>query len=109
NSSVEETGRRERAGASGPGAPPPSTLSLNAHGGLELRAFRAGVYKLRSQGGAIKTIPIKAVPEPSEIAGPWGLSFPPHWGAPPSVTLDKLISWTDHSDPGVRYFSGTAE
>jgi hypothetical protein len=24
------------------------------------------------------------------------------------VTLDKLISWSDHKDPGVKYFSGTA-
>jgi hypothetical protein len=24
------------------------------------------------------------------------------------VKLDQLISWTDHADPGVRYFSGTA-
>jgi hypothetical protein len=24
------------------------------------------------------------------------------------VTLDRLISWPEHSDPGVRYFSGSA-
>jgi hypothetical protein len=24
------------------------------------------------------------------------------------VTLDKLISWTEHSDPAIRYFSGAA-
>jgi len=29
-------------------------------------------------------------------------------GAPDKVLLDKLISWTDHPDAGVRYFSGTA-
>jgi hypothetical protein len=36
------------------------------------------------------------------------LNFPANWGAPPSVSLDKLISWTDNSNAGVRYFSGTA-
>jgi hypothetical protein len=25
------------------------------------------------------------------------------------VRLNRLISWTEHADPGVRYFSGTAE
>jgi len=44
----------------------------------------------------------------AEIKGPWTLSFPEKWGAPSSVKLDKLISWTDHSNEGVKYFSGTA-
>ena len=48
------------------------------------------------------------MPAPQEITGAWDLSFPPNWGAPPSVTLDKLISWTGHTNDGVRYFSGTA-
>ena len=48
------------------------------------------------------------LPAPQEITGKWNLSFPPNWGAPPTVTLDRLISWTDHPNDGVRYFSGTA-
>jgi hypothetical protein len=44
----------------------------------------------------------------SEIPGPWKVNFPPDWGAPPSVVFDRLISWTESEDPGVRYFSGTA-
>ena len=27
---------------------------------------------------------------------------------PEQITLDKLISWTEHADKGVKYFSGTA-
>jgi hypothetical protein len=42
------------------------------------------------------------------LQAPWEVSFPPNWGAPPSVRLDKLISWTEHSIEGVKYFSGTA-
>jgi hypothetical protein len=34
--------------------------------------------------------------------------FPAGWGAPEKITLNKLISWPEHSDAGVRYFSGTA-
>jgi hypothetical protein len=42
------------------------------------------------------------------IQGPWILSFPPNWGAPASVEMPDLVSWTANSDPGVKYFSGTA-
>jgi hypothetical protein len=42
------------------------------------------------------------------IQGPWTLSFPPNWGAPATVQMPDLISWTASSDPGAKYFSGTA-
>lgn len=48
------------------------------------------------------------VGEPTVLEGSWKLSFPPNWGAPASVTLDRLISWHEHADSGVKYFSGTA-
>ena len=53
----------------------------------------------------------RTVAEPVEtqlatISGPWTVTFPPNWGAPPSITLDDLSSWSDNSDPGVKYFSG---
>ena len=34
--------------------------------------------------------------------------LPPGWGAPEKITFDKLISWPDSPEAGVRYFSGTA-
>ena len=48
-----------------------------------------------------------ATPEPMELAGPWQVAFPPNLGAPASATFDKLISLSDHPDPGIRFFSGT--
>jgi hypothetical protein len=44
----------------------------------------------------------------TEISGPWKVNFPPNWGAPPSAVFDRLISWTESPDPGIKYFSGTA-
>jgi hypothetical protein len=44
----------------------------------------------------------------SEIPGPWEVNFPPDWGAPPSATFDRLVSWTESENPGIKYFSGTA-
>jgi hypothetical protein len=49
-----------------------------------------------------------SVVEQREITGPWAVSFPPNWGAPPEVTFTGLISWTDSNDEGIKYFSGTA-
>lgn len=42
------------------------------------------------------------------VEGSWEVSFPAGWGAPASVRFDRLASWTEHPDPGVRYFSGIA-
>jgi len=42
------------------------------------------------------------------ISGPWKVTFPPDWGAPPSVVFKCLISWTESENQGIKYFSGTA-
>jgi len=44
----------------------------------------------------------------STVNGAWKVSFQSHRGAPESITLDKLISFSESEDPGVKYFSGTA-
>jgi hypothetical protein len=59
------------------------------------------------------TAPERSVKESVEtklgtVTGAWTLTFPPKWGAPPRVQMTKLTSWTDSSDAGVKYFSGTA-
>jgi hypothetical protein len=41
------------------------------------------------------------------VDGAWKVSFQPDRGAPASITLDKLSSWSDNADAGVKYFSGT--
>ena len=112
-----------------PGLSVPSLLR-EADGSLSLRTPTVGDYVLKTQTGLTKNIqvspallgrPILVAPavepgQPSEkpllsakeITGPWEVSFPPKWGAPEHVTLDRLISWSDHADPGVKHFSGTA-
>jgi len=42
------------------------------------------------------------------IGGPWNLTFPEGWGAPPDVVFESLISWTESDNTGIKYFSGTA-
>lgn len=48
------------------------------------------------------------LPQTLTVPGPWDVHFAPHWGAPERVQFPDLISWTEHTDPGVRYFSGKA-
>jgi hypothetical protein len=42
------------------------------------------------------------------VAGPWEVRFPDGRGAPRSIKMDQLQSWTEHENPGVRFYSGTA-
>jgi hypothetical protein len=43
-----------------------------------------------------------------QLGGPWQVQFDPEWGPAEPVTFDSLISWTDHDDPLIKYFSGQA-
>ncbi len=89
----------------------PATFAVHASGsGPELWASLPGVYEFsRSTDARTIRAEVKSVPAAAAVAGPWSVTFPPHWGAPPSATFESLISWTDHADAGIKYFSGTAE
>jgi len=42
------------------------------------------------------------------IDGNWRVTFPEGWGAPAEASFDRLISWTESDNEGIKYFSGTA-
>ncbi len=42
------------------------------------------------------------------IQGPWNVAFQGGRGAPASITIDKLIDWSQSDNTGVKYFSGIA-
>ena len=54
-----------------------------------------------------RTMPAKVQTQLETVNGPWKVTFPPDLGAPPSITLDTLSSWSDNPNAGVKYFSGT--
>lgn len=54
-----------------------------------------------------KIVPAVAETTLAALEGNWNLSFQKERGAPSKVTVDKLNSWTESSDAGVKYFSGT--
>jgi hypothetical protein len=55
-----------------------------------------------------RTLPKVTDSSIATVEGAWDLSFQPDRGTPAKITLDKLASWSDSSDEGVKYFSGTA-
>jgi hypothetical protein len=90
-----------------PAAERVAEIRRDADGHLVLEAWKAGEYELQTASGT-RQIRLSSLPSPVDIAGPWSIEFPPGWGAPPKLTLDMLASWSEHPDPGVRFFSGTA-
>ena len=44
--------------------------------------------------------------EIATLDGAWDLSFEKDKGAPDAIKLQQLSSWSDSTDPGIRYFSG---
>jgi hypothetical protein len=44
----------------------------------------------------------------AEGTGPWSVEFAPEWGGPKSVEFPSLVDWTARSEPGIRFYSGTA-
>jgi hypothetical protein len=46
--------------------------------------------------------------EVARMQGPWAVTFQAGRGAPASVRVQRLQSLSEHTDPGIRYFSGVA-
>jgi hypothetical protein len=53
-----------------------------------------------------RTLPKPTKTQLATLDGSWNVAFQAGRGAPPSVTLDKLASWTESDNKGVKYFSG---
>ncbi len=87
---------------------PPLLVHAGAPGKYQALIFQSGQYQFTGASGKTAGVAVPALPGPREIPGPWVIDFPAGWGAPPQIRLDHLISWSEHPDSGVRYFSGTA-
>jgi len=83
-------------------------IRLASDNSLVLEARQPGAYKIKTISGKTSTAVVERVAAPMEITGSWEVKFPPNWGAPSCASFGKLTSWSDQSDPGMKYFSGTA-
>ena len=57
-------------------------------------------------GSQARTVPRPVESTLATIDGSWGVAFQMDRGAPMTITLPALASWSESSDPGVKYFSG---
>ena len=87
---------------------PAQLMRVAGDGSVEILPLKAGSYQLANSSGKSTRLENLNGLNRTMITGPWELRFPPNWGAPPSVSLDNLISWSDSLDSGIKYFSGTA-
>jgi hypothetical protein len=67
-----------------------------------------GIYSATDFEGAKHAFTVSAAALQAPFKLFWTLFFPPGWGAPASVPVHQFQSWTASTDPGIRYFSGTA-
>jgi hypothetical protein len=83
-------------------------VRITPAGKVELRGDQRGVYELETVAGQRLRGEIKELPAAITLGGPWDLRFPSRSGAPQHITFEQLIPWNEHTNPGVKYFSGTA-
>ena len=68
----------------------------------------AGLFEAKTAYGKMRRAQIKETRPPVVLDGKWDVGFAPGSGAPEHIVLDHLISWTEHTNAGVKYFSGTS-
>lgn len=94
-------------------APQPVTpldiaITADAEHGVAFQTWKPGKFVLRHGDGTTTAIDVDQLPPTTELTGPWDVHFTPDGGAPEKVVFDKLISWSEHPNEGVKHYSGTA-
>ena len=74
----------------------------------DVRFFKQGNYTLHWSNGIVKRIKVNEKTKNMLLSDSWKVHFDPKWGGPESVEFQKLKSWTDFSEPGIKYYSGKA-
>lgn len=89
----------------GPAPAEPARL-LISEGRAQLTAWEEGDYELVYGDGKVSELTVGTVPAALDLSTSWNLQCPKGWG-PSELKLEKLASWHTHSDPALKYFSGT--
>lgn len=87
------------------------TLNLPSveNGKITMLVSKPGKYTFTNCNGSTRSTTVAQIPAPLPLHGPWQLQFSEKLGAPPSAAFPSLISWSDATDEGIKYFSGTAK
>lgn len=68
----------------------------------------AGTAELFLSDGGEVSLSVQSLPKNVDISENWDVAFQKNRGAPATAHFEKLESWTENSDDGIRYFSGIA-
>jgi hypothetical protein len=75
---------------------------------VEMECWQNGTYTLQNDRGKIFKTVVGQIPSPYILEGAWRVDFDTNWGAPGRVDFPELISWTEHENPDIKYYSGKA-
>ncbi len=70
--------------------------------------FVPGIYTLTWSDGKKQVIRAKKPKSITELSGKWDVHFDTKWGGPDHFEMTELKSWTNFEEPGIKYYSGTA-
>ncbi len=83
-------------------------LTTDAKGETRLKTDLTGKFTAMTASGKTWNVEAPVLPAPIVVSGAWKVDFQPGRGAPTTAQFARLISWSDHEDLGIRYFSGHA-
>ena len=86
----------------------PISFTFADAGKIQADISAPGSYGVTFANGRSRDIEVSDLPTPVEVTRPWQVRFPAGLDAAFSINLDRLSSLTEHENPAVKYFSGTA-
>jgi len=76
---------------------------------VSVAVYQPGHYRITTGDRRAAEWQVGDIPAAIELRGPWDVRFVQGPAAPPPARFEKLIPWTEHTDEGIRHFSGIAE
>ena len=88
----------------------PARITIEGRDGktAPIRFWKDGQYVFDTSEEKRIRVGVSGLPEPRALDDSWEVRFAPGWGAPESITFDRLVPWNSHDNPDIKYFSGTA-
>lgn len=75
---------------------------------LEMHPRESFFIVLTNKDEALPKMKINKSERKEDISNQWNVFFDPQLGGPGDVIFDTLIDWTNHTNTGIKYYSGTA-
>lgn len=102
---IEKDGKSILVGS--PDPPAVVFIPVNEKGDPGLLFRQPGRYRIIRQSGRAEELTVDNCREVT-VRGPWVVQFLPGRGAPESTVFSALIDWSQHPEPGIRFYSGLA-